>query len=396
MTRRALVTGALGLVAALALAPARARAGDASAPGGATPQADAPSVAAPSAVAAPPERRRERDFYKGYDYGSQALYNPLYVFVNRGFDVLQLRPERRSPYAHDYVLNGGNVVDNLGDPFGAIGHQGWGKFLKEEVFPVGWTTASARWAPNYGLHLIGGGQSFAMLREWFEEHDVPTPLAIGFSAATLVSAGFLNETLENHDVRGVNTDCLADLYLFDVAGMLLFSIPQVRTLFSRYLILSDWSLQPSMTYPRGDLHNVGSYYALKIPVPFVPRLRLFGYEGFSSLGGLSYKIGDEYSVSLAAGGKISRFENSAADVVSNTVAAKPAAALFIDRNESLLASVAVADVPDYFVHVNLYPNAFVLPGLGVGLWTVVARDGRFQVGVSYTKALGLGLGAGTL
>lgn len=342
------------------------------------------------------EVARPRYFYKGYDYGSQSLYNPLYLFVNRGFDVLQLRPHRRRIWDYDYVANGGNVLDNVRDPFGAIGYQGWGKFVKEEILPVGWTTQSARWAPNYGLHLIGGGQSFAMLQEWFDANDVPRPVGVVASAATLMLAGFVNESLENDDVKGVNTDCLADLYVFDVAGMLLFSIEPVRMFFSRYVTFVDWSLQPSITAPRGDLHNVGSYYALKVPVPFVPRLRLFGYEGFSSLGGLSYKIGDEYSVSLAAGGKISRFENSAANVVLNTVAAKPAAALFVDRNDSLVASVAVADVPDYFVHVNVYPNSFLLPGLGVGLWSVIARDGRYQIGLSYTKALGLGVGGGTL
>lgn len=337
-----------------------------------------------------------RHFYKGYDYGSQSLYNPLYLFVNRGFDVLQLRPNRRRIWDYDYVANGENVLDNVKDPFGAIGYQGWGKFVKEEILPVGWTTQSARWAPNYGLHLIGGGQSFAMLREWFDANDVPRPVGVVASAATLMLAGFVNESLENDDVKGVNTDCLADLYVFDVAGMLLFSIEPVRIFFSRYVTFVDWSLQPAITAPRGDLHNVGTYYALKVPVPFVPRLRLFGYEGFSSLGGLSYKIGDEYSVSLAAGGKISRFENSAANVVLNTVAAKPAGALFVDRNDSLVASVALADVPDYFIHVNVYPNSFLLPGLGVGLWSVIARDGRYQVGVSYTKSFGLGLGAGTL
>ena len=41
--------------------------------------------------------------------------------------------------------------------------------------------------------------------------------------ATLFAANLLNETLENNGVVGPNTDALADLYVFDLAGAVLFS-----------------------------------------------------------------------------------------------------------------------------------------------------------------------------
>jgi len=336
-----------------------------------------------------------RYFYHGYDYGSQSLFNPIYVILNRGFDVLQLRPDQRNIYAQDYKLNVKNVLGNMADPFSAISDRGWGRFLREEIFPLSYTRGSARWVPNYGLHLIGGGSTYTALREWYEAHDAPRPFAAAFSAATLYTAALVNESLENNGTVGFNTDCLADLYVFDLAGILLFSIDGVNDFFSHTLIVSDWSLQPVFTAPNGDLHNQGNYYAAKWPIPFYDRLRLFGYMGFSSLGGLSMKITDELSLSAGGGAKVERIASVVA-VTGDLVTLRASGALFLDRNESLLASVQVADVQDYFVHVNVYPNAFVHTDPGVGFFAVVSKDARWMAGISMTRSLGFGLGGGTL
>jgi len=334
-------------------------------------------------------------FYKGYDYGSQSLFNPAYVLLNRGFDVLQLRPDQRNIFGYDYQLNVKNVLGNVVDPFSAISNRGWGRWLREEIFPLSWTRGSARWVPNYGLHLIGGGTTYTALREWFEARDAPAPVATAFSVATLYTAAIVNESLENNGTVGFNTDCLADLYVFDLAGILLFSIDGVNEFFSRSVIVSDWSLQPVFTAPHGDIHNQGNYYAAKWALPFYDRLRLFGYMGFSSLGGLSMKITDDLSISAAAGAKVERIASVQA-VTGDLVTLRSSGALFLDRNESLLASVQVADVQDYFVHVNVYPNAFFHTDPGVGLFAVLSKDARFMAGVSLTRSFGFGVGGGTI
>jgi hypothetical protein len=338
-----------------------------------------------------------RHFYHGYDYGSESLYNPVWVLLNRGFDVLQLAPHTRAFYTQDWQTNLGNVWNNVRDPFPAIRADGWWRFTREEILPLSWTTGTARWPPNYGLHLVGGGQTYAMLREWFMANDAPEALATTFSIATLFTAAFINESIENAGSRGYNTDCLADLYVFDIGGVVLFSVEPIRKFASTHFIVLDWSLQPAFTYPHGDLHNQGNYYAAKIPIPWHPRLRLLGYMGFSNMAGLSYKLDAEYSVSAAAGQKVSHLAPDATKVATDAVLnMRPTAALFLDRNDSLLASLHVADVPDYFVLVNVYPNAFFHLDPGIGFFTAVAKDGRFVTGLSFTRSLGFGFGIGTM
>ena len=331
-------------------------------------------------------------FYRGLDYGSQAEFNPLTLLLNRGFDVFQLRPEESDPRHQQWGLNFRNVLHNVASPFGPIGRDGWGKFLREEIFPLTYGVHGARWAPNYGLHLLGGGQTYAALREWFLAHDVPLPTV--FAIANLYAAAFINESLENHGIVGDNTDCLADLYVFDLAGILLFSAEPVRDFFSSELILSDWSLQPSVTIPSGELHNVGSYYSLKWPLPFYERLRLFGYMGFSTMGGLSYQLVRGYSVSIAGGAKVRRFYNETDDAVNNVIDTSPAAAIFVDRNESLLFSLHVSGVDYDYLRINVYPNAFFHMDPSIGAWTAATKSGHFMGGITITRAFGLGVGAG--
>jgi hypothetical protein len=347
------------------------------------------AILAPRAAHAQEEARPERYFYFGYDYGSQALYNPLWVFINRSFDVLQDHVVDRNVFQLEYRHNAANVLRNLADPFPAISDRGWGTFLTQEVFPLNFTDRGARWMPNYGLHLVGGGMTYAALREWYEDHHFPWPRA--FSAATVLATALVNESIENKGVRGYNTDAIADIYIFDIGGMILFSFDFPRRVFSRHLIMSDWSLQPSLTLTRGELHNHGNYFALKWPLPFYQRLRLFTYFGEATTGGLSFALNEEYSLSFAAGGAATRLVNEATNRVQNVVTFAPTALVFLDRRESLLASIQVSDLEDYFIHLNLYPHALTPRGPAVGLWTVVDKHGHVGLGLCIA-VLGMGPG----
>lgn len=353
--------------------------------------AAAPSPARADDLPTVPERR----FYKGYDYGSQSLYNPFYVLLNRGYDTIQLRPHNRSVYGQNLGANITNVVDNVGHPGRAIRIQGgFEKFARQELFPLSFTPSTARWVPNYSLHLLGGGQTYVQLREWFDAHDAPVPAA--WSILTLYASAFVNEGIENRDVDGPNTDCIADLMVFDIAGVLLFSIEPVAKFFSSTMIIADWSLQPVITSTRGEIHNVGNYFALKFPLPFHPQLRIFAYGGYATEFGLSYKFG-EYSLSVSGGGRFTNFENAGTNAVVNTVNTVPAGGIFFDRNESLLVSMQVSNITDYFAHLNVYPNAFFRTDPGIGFFFALSKDTEhFVTGVSFTRSIGFGLGASNL
>jgi hypothetical protein len=342
--------------------------------------------------------RADRDsdrpyFYKGYDYGSQAMFNPAWVVINRGFDVLQMHIDSRNIFKLSYGGDFRNVVENAYEhPLRSISEQGWAKFFRTEIFPVSYTRTSARWTPNYSVHLLAGGMTFTSLREWSRANGLSEPAGVVVAAATIMASSLLNETLENAGVRGRNTDCIADLWFFDVGGMILFSFESVNRFFSRQVILSDWSLQPSFTFPSGELHNQGNYFAAKWPLPFYDNLRLFVHFGMGTMVGLSYKWNNGYSLSAAGGTKITRLLGATTSNVENTVQFAPSAGVFIDRNNSLLASLHVSNVSDYTVQLNLYPHAIFPRGPGIGLWSVVGRSGGVAMGVSYSRAFGLGAG----
>lgn len=349
------------------------------------------AVRAQQAEAQDQPREQPRYFYFGYDYGTQALYSPLWVFANRGFDTVQDNVSKRDVFAIKYRLNGGNVLDNLAHPIAAINQWGWSRFLREEVFPLSWQNNTARWVPNYALHLVGGGMTYTGLTEWYRDAGTPWPRL--FSALTVMASAFVNELIENHDVVGRNTDCLADMYIFDLAGMLLFSFDGPNRFFSQHLVIMDWSLQPALTLPSGYLHNVGNYFAARWALPFYERLALFTYFGQGTTFGLSFRLDDEYSISAAGGLVGTKMVNPSTQVVENTLSFVPTAGVFIDRRKSLVASAVMSNLDDYFVQLNVYPHAFWSRGPGLGAWLVVDKQGRPAGGISIAPFMGAGVGA---
>jgi hypothetical protein len=90
----------------------------------------------------------------------------------------------------------------------------------------------------------------------------------------------------------------------------------------------------------------------------------------------------------------SRLVSTSLNNADNDVEFAKTAGLFVDKNESLLASLQLTNVSDYFIRFNLYPNVFTTPQLG--MWAVVDKTGHFVTGVSFSQALGVGAGIGTL
>jgi len=180
-------------------------------------------------------------FYSGLPYGSEAMVHPVRLILNGGFGTLQFN--NRSNHIADIRLRQGwqRVGEDLGTSASILRRTGWNEFLATEVIPVSVNRRNAQYWPNYTLHLIGGGMSSTMMREWFTQHGFAHPELGSF--ATLTAYHLLNEVVEASSRVGPSTDAIADLMLFDPAGWLLFQHEGVNGFFSRTLHMRDWSSQ---------------------------------------------------------------------------------------------------------------------------------------------------------
>ena len=329
-------------------------------------------------------------FYKGYNYGSQSEYNPLTLLLNGGYDILQLTNHDRQIFKFPYASSAQNVFWNLGHPIKVIGEVGWWKFTKTELLPLSFNREGAQWMPNYILHVVGGGMSYVAISEWYRYHNVSCPKLLGF--ITLMAADVLNETMENNGYKGSNSDPIPDVYIFNFAGVALFSSEKVCRFFSNKLNMADWSLQPSVTFKDFSLYNCGQYFSFKWALPFERRLSLFSRMGMGTLIGLSWKFPNGTAISAGAGvrsGERYLLPGTAREV---TITTPFSVGIFYDKNNSLLASLQISNVNDYFINANVYPGLFRIGKFSPGLWTVIDKKGVPAFGFSTRYTLGVGLG----
>ncbi|MFC2086089.1 hypothetical protein ACFLQ9_00045 [Bacteroidota bacterium] len=332
----------------------------------------------------------ENYFYYGYDYGTQAIYNPVYVMLNRGYDILQIQYNHRNIFDFNYSLNSNNVLRSFAHPFKNIKELGWNEFLFTEILPTKFSL-EGRWVPNYFLHLLGGGSTYKTMEEWFVFNNYKHPKI--WSSAVIMLSAYLNETLENNDAtEGKNTDAIADFFIFDIGGILLFNLEKVSGFFSKKVVFADWSLQPSFTLPNFYLHNHGQHYSIKIKLPYIERIKFFSYIGLESFYGASFKLKNQNSLSIGGGLAASRLIQYSDNPNQNTILTRTGIGIFYDRNNSLLASVVVGDVVDYFIHLNVYPGVVKFGNFSPGFWTVISRKGQMAFGIATTFTLGFGAG----
>ncbi|MFA6541420.1 MAG: hypothetical protein WCT99_07440 [Bacteroidota bacterium] len=318
-------------------------------------------------------------FYKGRSFGSEAMYNPVSVILNSGFDMVQVdRPRDLRMLAFHSGLE--NVRRNIADPFGPISRYGVGNFMKDQVIPLGLSKRDGQWWPNYTLHLIGGGMTFVALSEWYQYYHYEYPKL--FAAGTKILYHVINETVENDRYVGDNVDPIADMYLFDLGGVLLFSSDNVKRFFSETMNLADWSLQPSFSLRNLHLENNGQFFSVKWKFPFSERWHLFYFFGTNGVGGLSYKYADgsafSVGVGLAAAKLIvlnNRTNKQTLDLVWNI-------GFFYDVQNSLLTSLSISKKTDYAVDLNIYPGIITLGDFSPGTWLALNRNGTMIIGLT--------------
>jgi len=325
-------------------------------------------------------QQKDYFFYRDYDYGSEALYNPVFVFLNGSMDSYQILDQHVRPSTLEGIpwsRGSTSVWKSITSPLPVISAFGWDRFLRQEVFPTSLDPNEAQYVPNYMLHLIGGGMDSRKLTEWFDAHDYPAPFALG--AFTDMVYEFLNEAVENGKNIYPNEDCIPDILIFQTGGILLFSSDAVCRFFSETLSLNDWSNPVALSFAPLAFRNAGQNFVMKFGLTESRSTSLIMVFGDFSVFGLSFKNHSDESISVAAG--IASIGTKVLPVVngvpSNTVATGFMMGAYYDRSNSLLASAVYSDCANNRVRVSIYPgliqNEVFNPGvfLSVGdeFWT---------------------------
>ena len=330
---------------------------------------------------------QERYFYTNKPYGSEALFNPITLIINGGYDICQLQnvPNKITEPQYGRMLK--TVLQNLGDPFPRIKAYGWSKFMRTEFLPISFTVETMQWVPNYQQHLIGGGMLYTKMKEWYEDHGYPCPWLL--SSVTLMTQHLYNEVMETGPHEGYSVDEISDIYIFDLGGIVLFSFDSINEFFSKELNLSDWSLQASVSLPTGRI-NAGQYFAIKWKLPFWEDYSLFYRYGMGALYGLSRKMDSTDNFSVGLGFKTKHLVDIDPKFRERTIETSWYAGMFYDRNNSLLASLVMSGLREQFIMADVYPGIIKFGNFSPGIWTVIGRNGRTTFGISTRYVFTLG------
>lgn len=362
------------------------------------PSTGAPNVAdsihvAPASVATASNgdvRLVDYRFYTGKTYGSEAEFNPLTEILNEGFDVLSLSGQDRHVFHRELGADAINVLRSVLHARKTYDAYGWRQAVMAEVIPFSGSPAGPKWVSNYQLHLFGSGMVSRRLSEWFDYHGFAHPDLL--AAATLMTAHFTNEIVENQGARNaLNEDATTDLLVFDVAGIVLWRTQWMQRAFSGSVRLTNWPGQPSVNPSSGTLENTGQYFVLRGPIPHTNGWRGFYLFGESTLLGVSRGLGNGRALSLGFGLGSGTSPMTGAE----STRVRPKAGLFYDRDGSLLWSITAGSPPGYasWLSLNTYPGALRIGGVSPGFWMQLPKRGGVRFGLASSWGVGVGGGS---
>ncbi len=318
-------------------------------------------------------------FYHGRDEGSESLGTPTRLIVNGGFGILQMENRSNQLDEIQWVNGWRNLWHNLGNPIEAINQRGWWDFIATEILPVSVSRQSSQYWPNYMNHLIGGGMSYRRMREYYTWHHIPHANLAAIT--TLTAYHLLNETVEMNDRTGWRVDPIADVYIFDVAGVLVFSSDTVSRFFGRTLNMADWSFMPMYDPETGNLENVGQNYMVRLGLGRTLPWSLFYHWGNGGEFGLTRNVGGQHNVSFGAGFVAKNITE--VDDFSETVDLVNSAGLFYDRGGNLMTGLLFSPDKDSRWRLNVYPGLLRLGPLKPGFTVIVGGDSNVHVGVTF-------------
>jgi hypothetical protein len=332
-------------------------------------------------------------FYRGRAFGSEANFNPATKLLQGGFYILDTDNRSNNPFVIHYADGLSNVIWNLTHPFSAIDDYGWSRFLTSEVLPNPRRRA-AQWVPNYFGHILGEGMTLRATEEWYRYHGYPHPRRLAVITSVLQS--MLNEVVENGEYSGTNVDPIADLYIFNPLGFLLFSSDKVAAFFSGTLHMAYWPRQLMLDPVSGTFENVGHDFVFKYPALISDRLGLFASYGTHSLAGMTYRQSPGHNLSVGGGVMAKELVDAEPGRPSRSLTATivPAVGVFYDRENSLLFSVIVAPRKDDEASINIYPGVIRIGRAKPGFSLAFGGARRLSFGIHLPGVPGLGTHVG--
>ncbi len=325
-------------------------------------------------------------FYHALPYGTQAIYNPLNVIINGGFGILQIPcydEYGRKIASFQYREWLENVWLTIGHPIRTLNEFGWKRFFTNEVIPTTLNLNKTQWVPNYFLHLIGAGMHSRATEEWYRYHVFSHPRL--WSIGTMVIYHVLSEVVENKGNKEVTSDHLADLYIFDPLGILLFANDGVCRFFSEKLHLAEWSMQPAYNFYNGNLENMGQFYVVKYPITKDSVWNLMIHFGLHGTAGVSYRKPDGHAFSMTGGFMVEnlvRAEQEGEGQALKGVLTWRAGA-FYDFNNSLLASLMLSGISESRIRLNIYPGVVRLGSFSPGFFISGTKEWVVGMTISY-------------
>lgn len=319
-------------------------------------------------------------FYSGKDYGSEAIYTPFTQIISGGFDMVFVLNESSRLDEIDFKQGAIELYETLRYPKEGIDWIGWDTFLRSEILI---STKNGQWVPNYTMHLLGGGMEYARLADFYKYHGAKFPRI--YAAFTATTEHLLNEFVENIDREWLNYGTVSDIYLFNNAGMIAFSFEPIQRFFAEKLILRSWLSQTSYIFSDNSIQNVGQYYSIKWQPPFMKKYSLFTHYGAGFMIGAGIDK-NENTISFGAGFRTKSVSVYNEETRQETISALPSAGVFVDKNNSLLASFIYNHGPDFYenVKIEIYPGFIPMQNknLKLGFWVNLSFQQRSYAGIT--------------
>jgi hypothetical protein len=326
-------------------------------------------------------------FYRESDSGSTTSFGPLSFILNRGLHFA--RAKHGSVDVTGIPAGRHTLWIALSRPVWSVQSSGgFRHWAATQLLPARFDGGSA-WAVNYTGHLVEAGVGYVTMRERFEAAGIPH--ASLWAHLTVMGSSFLSELYEASERQEAYSSTVADFYVFEPLGHVLFSIDGFARFFAETLNTRIWPHQAGVSVITGEFLNTGLDMIVKVPIPGVDDVSLFGRMGMGSDWGFSFHRpgGWDYSMGIGFAASDPTTDPLTGDELVRTVLS---GSFFLDRDDSLLASVHASATRGRRLTVNLYPGSLGFLTSDFGLWFLVTEGNDVQFGISHRSAMGLGLG----